>query len=326
MASAIVGDDRGRTTIFNARGIPSHLSQHVKKSFYTTVDHPFDINNVEDVVCNFCGSDAYALVGTELDYQIRRCSNCKLVYINPQPTADEIPGFYDNMYLDDSPEEVAARGLGYTERQLRHIVRKRKPEGGKLLDIGCGFGAVLAEMAKFPEWELSGVEIGDNAIAYARDRVPSATIHEGTVDDVDFEEGSFDCIMMITVLEHVKDPAAVLERITKWLAPGGLLVIQTPHVEPFIRLQQHIKQVPIYFEAPRHLYDFSPATLAMYFNRSGCEDMKIDIAVPYACGSFASEAIIWAIKSVGYVLHWLTGGRYIFPFAGGLVAHGIKRS
>jgi 2-polyprenyl-3-methyl-5-hydroxy-6-metoxy-1,4-benzoquinol methylase len=300
------------------------LTQEVKKSFYTTVDHPFDIKNVEDVVCDFCGSEAFCSIGKELDYDLRQCDKCRLVYINPQPTADEILGFYDNMYLDDSPEEVAARGLGYTEKQLRRIVRKRKPDGGKLLDIGCGFGAVLAEMAKFSKWTLEGVEIGDNAINYVRKRVPSAKIHEGTVDDVDFDPGTFDCIMMITVLEHVKNPTAVLERITKWLAPGGLLVIQTPHVEPFIKLKQYFPQVPIYFEAPRHLFDFSPRTLAMYFERSGCEDMKIDIAVPYACGSFVSEVIIWSIKSVGYVLHRLTFGRYILPYSGGLVAHGIK--
>lgn len=300
------------------------LNQEVKKSFYTTVDHPFDIKNVEEVDCNFCGAKTFDSIGKELDYDIRQCDQCKLVYINPQPTADEIPGFYDNMYLDDSPDEVAARGLGYTEKQLRRIIRKRKPDGGKMLDIGCGFGAVLDEMSHFSEWELEGVEIGDNAINYARKRLPTAAIHEGTVDDVDFEDAQFDCITMITVLEHVKDPTAVLERISKWLAPGGLLVIQTPHVEPFIKLQQHVPQVPIYFEAPRHLFDFSPRTLAMYFERSGCKDMKIAIAVPYACGGFVSEAIIWGIKSFGYVLQFLTFGRYILPYSGGLVAHGIK--
>ena len=75
------------------------MPQEVKKSFYTTVDHPFEISNTEEVDCNFCGSSAFTSIGTELDYDIRQCTECKLVYINPQPTADEIPGFYDNMYL-----------------------------------------------------------------------------------------------------------------------------------------------------------------------------------------------------------------------------------
>ena len=300
------------------------MPQEVKKSFYTTVDHPFDIQNTEEVDCNFCGSKAFTSIGEELDYDIRQCSECGLVYINPQPTADEIPGFYDNMYLDDSPEEVAARGLGYTQKQLRRIVRKRKPKGGKLLDIGCGFGAVLEEMAKYPEWELHGLEVGEGAVNFARNRVPSAEITDGVVDDVDYPEGKFDCIMMITVLEHLKDPKGVLKTVTKWLAPGGLLVIQTPHVEPFIKLRRTILGIPIYFEAPRHMFDFSPRSLAMYFKSSGCQDMKIDIAVPYATGGLVSEAMIWAIKIAGFILHYGTFKTYVLPFSGGLVAHGIK--
>ena len=302
------------------------MPQEVKKSFYTTVDHPFEIKNTEEVDCNFCGCAAFVSIGEELDYDLRKCSECGLVYINPQPTADEIPGFYDNMYLDDSPEEVAARGLGYTQKQLRRIVRKRKPEGGKLLDIGCGFGAVLEEMSAYPEWELHGLEVGEGAVNFARKRVPSAEVTDGVVDDVDYPEGKFDCIMMITVLEHLKDPKGVLQTVTKWLAPGGLLVIQTPHVEPFIKLRQTILGIPIYFEAPRHMFDFSPRSLAMYFESSGCRDMKIDIAVPYATGGFVSEAMIWAIKIAGFILHYGTFKRYVLPFSGGLVAHGIKNT
>ena len=302
------------------------MAQEVKRSFYTTADHPFEINNVEDIVCDFCKGETYTCVGTELDYEIRQCKNCKLMYINPQPTADEIPGFYDNLYLDDSPEHVAARGLGYTEKQLSKIIRKRKPEGGRMLDIGCGFGAVLDEMSNYPEWELSGLEVGDGAINYARKRIPKATIHDGTVDDTDFEANSFDCITMIAVLEHMKSPATVLNKVVRWLAPGGLLVIQTPHVEPFMWLRQRVPGVPIYFEAPRHLFDFSPRTLEMYFRSTGCDDIKVDIAVPYACDSKIKEYIIWSTKITGWVLQALTFGRYIFPFSGGLIAHGIKPS
>lgn len=296
----------------------------VKQSFYTTVEHPFSIEHTEEVNCNFCGSKAFRSLGTELDFDIRRCAECHLVYLNPQPTAEEIPAFYDSMYLDDSPGEVAARGLGYTEKQLARMVRRRLPKGGKLLDIGCGFGAVLGEMANYSEWELHGTEIGEKAVDYAREAVPSATILAGTVDEVDFPPGHFECILMITVLEHVKDPRAVLERVMGWLKPGGLLVVQTPHVEPFIRLKRFLPKLPIYFEAPRHLFDFSPASLRMYMQQAGCRDTRVDIAVPYACGSRVGVAMIWGMKLVGFALHRLSFGKYIWPYSGGLIAHGIK--
>ena len=159
------------------------MTQQVKQSFYTTVEHPFSIEHTEEVSCNFCGSEVFTSLGCELDYEIRRCTDCRLVYINPQPTAEEIPAFYAGMYLDDSPEEVAARGLGYTEKQLARIVRKRLPGGGALLDIGCGFGAVLAEMAQYTEWTLHGVEIGEKAVRYAQQRVPSSTFGADSSDE-----------------------------------------------------------------------------------------------------------------------------------------------
>ncbi len=60
------------------------MSQEVKKSFHTTVDHPFEINNTEEVDCNFCGGKEYTSIGTELDYGIRQCAKCKLVgYVLP---------------------------------------------------------------------------------------------------------------------------------------------------------------------------------------------------------------------------------------------------
>ena len=297
----------------------------VQKSFFTTVDHPFSIEKTEAVTCNFCASESYRHLGTELDYGIRECSSCGLVYVSPQPTADEIPAFYDSMYLDDSPEEVAARGLGYTERQIRGIVERRKPEGGQFLDIGCGFGAVLEEMAG-RNWELSGIEIGPKAIAHARKRVSTATIFEGTLDEVDFPPGTFDCITMIAVLEHVKDPKAALERVYGWLSEGGLLVVQVPQVASFIRLKRHIPAIPIAFEAPRHLFDFSQKTLGQYMDHLGCRATKIEIALPYATGSLWTEALLWAIKLCGIAMYRVTLGRYLWPFSGGIVAHGLKPS
>lgn len=300
------------------------MTQQVKQSFYTTVEHPFSIEHTEEVACDFCGDAEFSLLGHELDYAIRRCVSCRLVYINPQPTAEEIPALYEGMYRDDSPEEVAARGLGYTEKQLAGIIRKRLPLGGSLLDIGCGFGAVLEHMARYPEWSLQGIEIDPRAAQYAQQRVPSASILAGSVDSLDFAPESLECILLVTVLEHVKHPRAMLARVMTWLKPGGVLLVQTPHVEPFIRLKRWVPKVPIYFEAPRHLFDFSPNSLRMYMEDAGCHDTQLDIAVPYACGSRLSEAMIWAVKLTGVALQGASLGRYIWPYSGGLIAHGIK--
>jgi len=295
----------------------------VKKSFFTTVNHPFEIGRVEDVVCNLCGGDRYSVIGTELDFEIRSCRDCGLVYVSPQPCADELPAFYAGMYADREAGTVSTRSLGHVERHLRSIVNCRCPEGGRLLDIGCGYGRFLASLDP-SAWNLNGTEISETAIAHVNETVPAATIHRGLIDDVDFDDASFDAITLVAVLEHVKDPKAALARITRWLAPGGLLLVQVPYVAPFVRAKRFLPMLPIHFEAPRHLYDFSPRTLPRYFREAGISNTEIDIARPYSSVGPMGELMIWGVKAPGLLLHALTGGRYVYPFASAIVVHGFK--
>ncbi len=297
----------------------------VKKSFYTTVDHPFELGAVEDVACNLCGSNRYRVTGTELAFEIRTCRDCGLVYVSPQPLGEDLPAFYAGMYADREAETVAARSLGHVERHLRSIIERRRPDGGRLLDIGCGYGRFLSGFVGRP-WTLTGTEISETAIAHVGETVPDATVHHGLIEDVDFADASFDAITLIAVLEHVKDPKATIARVSRWLAPGGVLLVQVPYIAPFIRVKRYVPALPIYFEAPRHLYDFSPRTLPRYFEEAGFGDIRKDIGRPYSSVGALGELLIWGVKAPGLVLHALTGGRYVYPFASAIVVHGTKAS
>ena len=157
-----------------------------------------------------------------------------------------------------------------------------------------------------------------------RETVPGATIHHGLIEDVEFEDATFDAITLVAVLEHVKDPKATLSRIVRWLAPGGVLLVQVPYVAPFIRAKRVLPFLPVHFEAPRHLYDFSPRTLPRYFNEAGLANIKTEIARPYSSVGPIGEFLIWGVKAPGLVLHALTGGSYVYPFASAIAVHGIK--
>jgi len=144
------------------------------------------------------------------------------------------------------------------------------------------------------------------------------------IEHAQFEAGQFDCITMIAVFEHVKDPRLNLETVTHWLKPGGLLIIQVPYVQNFIRAKKVMPWLPVYFEAPRHLFDYSPKTLPRYFKNAGLEDVKVEISRPYSSAGAAGTALIWGVKLVGFLLYGLTVGRYVYPFAGGITVHGFK--
>jgi len=80
-----------------------------------------------------------------------------------------------------------------------------------VLDVGCGDGALLSELHRrgFGR-RLSGLEITERAVAIARERdgIDSVDVYDGA--HVPFAEHSFDLGILSHVLEHVRDPAALL--------------------------------------------------------------------------------------------------------------------
>ncbi len=293
----------------------------IKRSFYTSFDHKVILERCEPVDCDFCGSSERTPIIVENDFNVVTCARCGLVYVTPQPIAEDLPAFYENMYSGQSEEDEAASTLGFVERHLTRLIQRERPAGGDFLEIGCGYGKFLRAMQPLP-WRLTGLEISQTAIDKARTFAPNAAIIQGEVYTAEFEPASFDCITLIAVFEHLKQPRLAIERMLKWLRPGGLLIIQVPYAAPYVRLKRYLPWLPIYFEAPRHLFDFSPNVLRSYYRAAGLEEVQVEIARPYTSPSKIGTWLIWGIKIPGLVLYALTGRRYIYPFAAASVAYG----
>ncbi len=130
--------------------------------------------------------------------------------------SDALTRFYEQAYSQSGPDAERYsrwRALG-AEGKAEHVIElcrraRLAPEG--VLEVGCGDGAVLSELARrgFGR-ERTGVEISPAAVAIAR-------LHPG-IDEVElfdgtrlpFPERRFDLGVLSHVLEHVPDPAALL--------------------------------------------------------------------------------------------------------------------
>ena len=98
--------------------------------------------------------------------------------------------------------------------------------GTRLLELGCGVGAVLAVLGQeFRDVQLSGLDIEPKQLEYARGHLRragvDATLQEGDATAVPFDDGSFDHVWMMWFLEHVPDPLGVLREARRVLVPGG---------------------------------------------------------------------------------------------------------
>ena len=104
------------------------------------------------------------------------------------------------------------------------------PPSGSLLEIGCGVGAQLDQVGtRCPEVQLTGIDLSLTNLTAAQGFVPgsaaSATrLLQADATALPFRDQSFDTAMTIWMLEHVKDPLAVLQEALRVLRPDGLLL------------------------------------------------------------------------------------------------------
>jgi len=107
-------------------------------------------------------------------------------------------------------------------------------DGESVLDVGCGRGYLLNQLRQaVPGARLSGVDLLDD--------VPGADFqyHQGAADSLPFDDASFDVVICTHVIEHVKDPARVVEELTR--VARKKVIIVTPRQRPFYyTLDEHI--------------------------------------------------------------------------------------
>ncbi len=106
-----------------------------------------------------------------------------------------------------------------------------------VLSVGCAAGRTEQELVK-KGIKVVGVEIDHEAASLARQR--GLTVLEGDVSEVDIRRAgeSYDCLIYADVLEHLREPAKVLQRHVEHLNPGGTVYVCVPNFRHYSVLWQ----------------------------------------------------------------------------------------
>jgi 2-polyprenyl-3-methyl-5-hydroxy-6-metoxy-1,4-benzoquinol methylase len=112
---------------------------------------------------------------------------------------------------------------------LRQI-RQWAPGAGRILEVGCGEGAVTERLARaFPDAEILAIDISPRTGRLYRGRDAGVTFRQATVQEVaDEHPARFDLIVMSDVLHHVPHAVrhALLGAVGRALAPGGRFILK----------------------------------------------------------------------------------------------------
>lgn len=121
-------------------------------------------------------------------------------------------------------EQRAPRG-SYPARLAAHLAGQYFPHPGRLLDFGCGRGEFVAAFADLG-FDSAGVDISPAAPEFAPGH--DVRVADLEKDPLPFPPASFDFVFSKSVIEHVREPVALLEKLRGALKPGGIAVIMTP--------------------------------------------------------------------------------------------------
>jgi len=140
----------------------------------------------------------------------------------------------------------ARRSLGrfsmywWVRRAYAAMIRRYHPQGGKLLEVGCGLGHFLGNLQD--HFDVYGADLALYSIQQTRINAPKAKGIVASAERLEiFPDATFDVVAMIHLLEHLEDPRHTIEQTYRILKPGGLFFYTTPNPDYALR---HRKQQP----------------------------------------------------------------------------------
>jgi SAM-dependent methyltransferase len=110
------------------------------------------------------------------------------------------------------------------------IQRLLQPEGRRILDIGCGEGALGLALKRAGAEHVAGVELDGGAAEIARGRLDEVVHGDASGTARALGGGAFDYLVLADVLEHLPDPDRALADLLPSLKPDGRVIVSVPNM------------------------------------------------------------------------------------------------
>jgi 2-polyprenyl-6-hydroxyphenyl methylase/3-demethylubiquinone-9 3-methyltransferase len=159
-------------------------------------------------------------------------------------------------------------------------IQTRAPlTGRRVIDVGCG-GGILAETMAERGADVTGIDMGEAPLAVARLHLLESGVEvdyrQCTAETMaDEQPGAFDTVTCMEMLEHVPDPASVIDACARMTKPGGDVFFSTINRNPKAYVFAIIGAEYVLHMLPRGTHDYTkfirPSELATWARQAGLE-------------------------------------------------------
>ncbi len=228
--------------------------------------------------CPFCASENITVTAIPVIYFNDRtfhwykCSNCALIFILPFLTNDDLKRLYSPRYHEEFY-------FKYSEHYTAQLNLIKKYPGKKVLDYGCGDAGFLDQLNKIG-YQTYGVEYDPELVNKLANKFSGSSFF--STDAFWKEAGStYDIIHLSDVLEHMNEPAKLIERLKEKLSGNGLFFIEgpletNPNLACFFRMfttavKKMVNEDSTRVKEPYHVSFSNAANQKLLFKNAGLE-------------------------------------------------------
>jgi 2-polyprenyl-3-methyl-5-hydroxy-6-metoxy-1,4-benzoquinol methylase len=239
-------------------------------------------------VCGVTGAPAHIRMADHLwdvpaTFTVAKCQCCGLLFSNPRPKYSLMGSLYSE-YYDGSVASPEHQTPPISERIKKNIFLRKlyhcvfgnymgevlSKTRGRVLDIGCGMGGILEDLARLG-CETFGIEANPDAARICKEI--GLNVECGFIEDMIFPEDYFDVVLLFHVIEHLPSPKKALDEIFRILKPGGRVFIWCPNAESYVA--KFFRDFWTGWHLPFHFYHFSPDTMARLIGLTAFETLKL---------------------------------------------------
>lgn len=233
-----------------------------------------------------------------MDFKLLKQNSFGFFELAEKPSVEELNNYYQNKYYQQScgsyEKEYSNEELQYIQNKLEQkydVLSSHKThsvEERLFLDVGAGEGWALS-FFKTKGWSCTGLDYSRfGCQTHNPDCLPdliAGDIYE-SIDSLMEQKRRFDVILLDNVLEHVREPLALLEKLHTLMRPEGLLIIEVPNdcsvLQQYL-LEQGYISTPFWIVVPDHISYFNHQGLAALGQAAGwkLKDMLGDFPIDF---------------------------------------------
>ncbi|MBI5383780.1 MAG: class I SAM-dependent methyltransferase [Verrucomicrobia bacterium] len=190
------------------------------------------------------------------------CPDCHLLFLNKPGAQTPISHLYEELPSDLLDEVSGRRDFELAAQEIL----KCGPDA-RVLDVGCFRGDFLASLP--PGLAKYGIEPSQAARRVAEAR--NIQVIGESVETTACQEMRFDVIVMMDVVEHLPDPFEGISKVSRWLAPGGRVIITTGNSDA---LPWRLARLSYWYYLPQHISFCNPRWFRWVAARLGLQFVR----------------------------------------------------